>query len=102
MKRFNVPEGNPESFVDRVRQALAGRSLGQIVDLAVEGGQIVVRLRKMGTTELRYDTRPEGDGFVATLAAERVAPFHAPFRADFEHKLEHVLESVGASLGEPG
>ena len=98
MKRFSVPEGSPETFVDAVRKALAGRSLGQIVDLAVDGGQIVVRLRKMGTTELRYDTRPEGDGFLATLVTEKVAPFHAPFRADFEHKLEKVLESLGASL----
>ncbi len=98
MKRFRVPEGNPESFVDTVRGALAGRSLGQIVDLCVEAGQIVVRLRKMGTTELRYDTQPEGEGFVATLAAEKVAPFHAPFRADFEHKLEKVLEDLGASF----
>lgn len=98
MKRFEVPDRSPEEFVEDVRRALAGRSLGQIVSLDVEGEQIVVRLRKMGTTELRYDTAPEGEGFVATLAREKVAPFHAPFRADFEHKLEHVLDDLGARL----
>ncbi len=99
MKRFTVPDQNAREFVDGVRRALSGRSLGQMVTLDLEGTQLVVRLSKMGTTELKYDVVPQGAGFVANLTQERVAPFHAPFRADFEHKLEQVLQDLGADLG---
>ncbi len=98
MRRFRVHEGSVERFVASVRAVLAGRSIGRIVSVDPEGSTLVVRFRKFGTTELVYETEPEGDGFVANLASERVAPFHAPFRSEFEQKLEQVLADLGATL----
>ncbi len=98
MRRFRVPEGTVEEFAASVRRALAGRPIGEIVSVQTRGPRLVVLFRKLGTTELVYDTQPEGDGFVATLASERVAPFHAPFRAEFERRLEQILDDLGATL----
>ena len=98
MRRFRVPEGTVEAFADSVRRELSGRPIGEIVSIRAQGSRLVLRFRKLGTTELVYDTRPEGDGFVATLVSERVAPFHAPFRAEFERRLEQILDGLGATL----
>jgi len=98
MRRFRVPEGSVERFAASVREVLAGRPIGRIVSVEPEAGRLVVRFRKLGTTELVYETRPENGGFIAELASERVAPFHAPFRAEFEQKLEQILAELGATL----
>ena len=98
MRRFRVPEGSVEGFAASVRRVLADRPIGRIVSVDPKGSTLVVRFRKFGTTELVYETEPEGDGFVASLASERVAPFHAPFRAEFEQKLEQILSDLGATL----
>ncbi len=97
MRRFTVADGDPAGFVERVREALTGRSLGELARIELEAGQIVVRFSRFGTTELRYDVSETGGGFEATLASEQVAPFHAPFRAEFEGKFEEIMRQLGAA-----
>lgn len=98
MRSFTVPSLTPDDFVAKVRAALAGRELGELVSLQRAGDELVVRFERMGTTELRYEIEPGDDGFVAKLRSERVAPLHTPFRSTFEEKLAQVLARVGASV----
>jgi hypothetical protein len=96
VRSFEVGSQNPQQFAERVRRELGERGLGSQVDLWVEGAELVVRLRWMGTTVLRYLCREAGGGFRAELVEERVSPFHGAFRQPFEERFAEVLERLGA------
>ena len=91
-----MDEGNPEEFVSRVERALVERGFGDYINLHVEGSELVVRFRWMGSSELRYRLTTGGGGFEARLTDEKMSPFHAAFRQRFEDRFDQVLGVVGA------
>jgi hypothetical protein len=95
---FEVEGASPSEFVDRVRSALSGWGLQGHTELELAGGDLVFRVRWMGTTELRYRISESADGFTARLHSESVAPFHSPFRHTFEERFDEVLQRVGARV----
>jgi hypothetical protein len=96
MQSFEVPGMGPDAFVERVREELSGRELGEIVTLEREGDELVVRFSRMGTSELRYALDVADGGFSARLTDERIALFHGAFRQTFEDKFEQIIAHVGA------
>ena len=96
MRAFVMNEGTPDEFIDRVERALAERGLGDYIGLHLDGPDLVVRFRWMGSSELRYRLTTGGGGFEARLADEKMSPFHAPFRQRFEDRFDQVLGVVGA------
>jgi len=96
MRAFEVNDGTPEDFVERVAMALVERGLDDYVSLSLEGPELAARFRWMGTTELRYRLAANEGGFRADLIGERVSPLHAPFRGRFEERFDQVLKQVGA------
>lgn len=99
MKRIEMAGMAPGEFVERIRGAIAGREIEKIVSFRSAPQEIVVIFSKLGTTEIKYDVKPQGDGFVATLASEKVALAHRPFKADMESKLVAVMQKIGAKVG---
>ena len=89
-------DGTPEEFIDRIERAVAERGLGDYIALHLEGSDLVVNFRWMGSSELRYRLTTGGGGFEARLTDERMSPFHAPFRQRFDDRFDQVLEVVGA------
>jgi len=102
MKAFVMNDGTPAEFVDRVEGALGERGLSDYIDLHLEGADLVVRFRWMGSSELRYRLTTGGGGFEARLTNEKMSPFHAAFRQRFEDRFDQVLEVVGAQTVEWG
>ena len=98
MRVFEVADASPEDFVDRVAAMILTRGLAEYVSVALEGDQLLVSFRWMGTSRLHYRLEPAAGGFRATLTATRLAPVHAPFRGRFEGQLESVLSELGARL----
>ena len=98
MKAFEFDGGSADEFIHRVRAALVERGLAEYVDVARDGGELVVGFRWMGSSELRYRLSDGGAGFRAELCGERMSPFHAPFRQKFEDQFETVVGSVGARV----
>lgn len=98
MKSFEMSGTTLEGFVQRVREALAGRELGEMVSLEQEADGLVVRFERMGTSELHYRVTPQDGGFHAELEREDIAPLHGMFRATFEEKLAQVLGRLGARV----
>jgi hypothetical protein len=96
VRSFEVSEGTPREFVERVRGELGARGLDSYVEIFEDQIGFVVRFKYMGMTELRYRVEPEPRGFRALLSGERVSPFHAPFRQRFDDRFDQVLEKVGA------
>jgi len=96
MRAFEVNNGSAADFVGRVSSALAEGGLADYVRLGVEGSELVVRFRWMGSSELRYRLTTTESGFRAEPSGERISPLHAAFRHRFDEKLEQVLGQVGA------
>jgi hypothetical protein len=96
MRAFEVNQGSPADFAAQVKRILADRGLERHVELRLDGDELVVRFRWMGSSELRYSLTEAGGGFRAELDHVRMSPFHAPFRQRFDESLEQVLEAVGA------
>lgn len=96
MRSFEVDHGSPADFVDQVGRVLAERGLDSYVGLRLDGGDLVVRFRWMGSSELRYRLTEIDAGFRADLNGVKMSPFHAPFRQRFDERLEQVLAEVGA------
>ena len=98
MRSFEVVDGTPQEFVERVRRELADRGLSRYVEVVEDGADLVVKFRYMGSTRLRYRMEPGSGGFRAVLSGESVSPLHATFRQRFDEQLEQVLGVVGARL----
>ena len=98
MKTFEVSENLTVSqFLDRVKNAISGRSLGDIVTIKETDGKILVTIQKLGTSELQFQVqKKDAGGFLATLSGEKIAFTHKPLRKDVEGKLQKLLESLGA------
>jgi hypothetical protein len=96
VKSFDVDQGTPAEFIDRVRRELADRGLNQYVSLDGDEAELLVRFHWMGSTEIRYRLESRDDGFRAVLSGERVSPLHAAFRQRFDDHLDHILAKVGA------
>ncbi|MCA2961623.1 MAG: hypothetical protein IOD12_15340 [Silvanigrellales bacterium] len=98
MKTIESETQGPQAFIDGVRAALEGREISKIASFRVSATEIAVIFSKLGTTELVYDVKPKGSGFVASLKSEKVAFTHRAFRADIEGKLRKVMEKCGAKV----
>ena len=96
MRAFAVSAGTPNEFVERVSRELDERGLGRYVDLHVDGSDLEVRFRWMGTSVLRYRLQTVDGGFRADLVGERMSPLHGGFRHAFEERFDQVLGKVGA------
>jgi len=96
MRSFEVPGTTPNAFIEEMRFALAAKQYDRYVDLDLEGENLVVELRWMGTTEFTFRIRPARDGFRAEFVDQRVAPFHRAFSDRFESYFDNVLAKVGA------
>ena len=100
MRAFVMNDGTADEFIDRVERALGEHGLGDYIGLHLDGPDLVVRFRWMGSSELRYRLTTGGGGFEARLVDEKMSPFHAPFRQRFEDKFDQVLGTVGAKTVE--
>ena len=91
-----MENGSPADFVGEVGRVLAERGLDDYVGLRLDGDELVVLFRWMGSSELRYGLTEIEGGFRAELADVRMSRFHAPFRQRFDERLDQVLAEVGA------
>jgi hypothetical protein len=87
-----------KEFLAKVEAAIEGREIAKIVSFKGSPSEIVVIFSKLGTTEIKYEVKPDGQGFAATLKSEKIALAHRPFKADIESKLMGVMERIGARV----
>lgn len=86
------------NIIDAIRKTMEGRALGDIVSIDEEGGQLVVKISKLGTSTLSFN-RLEKDGHaVFTLASEKIAFAHKAFKDDVKTKFLHVVEKSGGTV----
>jgi hypothetical protein len=95
MRSFEVPDATPTAFVQRLRSELAAKDYDRYVALDLDGADLVVELRWMGTTRFFFRIQPADDGFRAEFLSKSVSPLHAAFAHRFDEYFEKALEKVG-------
>jgi hypothetical protein len=98
MRSFEVSGMSPAEFVSKITSEINAREFERYVSIQLDGDDLEVNLRWMGTTRFDYRVLPVGDGFRAELTGQRVAPLHAAFSDRFEGYFEKVLAKVGARV----
>ena len=85
-------------FVEKIKSQLATREYDRYVSIHLNGADLTVELRWLGTTRFDYRISPLGEGFRAELVRQRVAPLHTTFGGRFETYFEEALAKVGARV----
>ena len=99
IRSFSFDNADPAAFARAFTAALQGRELGRILSLTATPQSLVIKMSKLGTSELTYAVTQAADGRrTATLNHEKIALAHRAFRSEIERKLGKVLASCGASL----
>ncbi len=88
----------PAEFVSKISNEINAREFERFVSIQLDGDDLRVELRWMGTTRFDYRIVPVGEGFRAELTRQSVAPFHAAFSDRFEGYFEAALGKVGARV----
>ena len=97
MRSFEVSGMSPSEFVSKIVSDINAREFERYVSIQLDGDDLRVELRWMGTTRFDYRILPAGDGFRAELIGQSVAPLHAAFSNRFDGYFEQVLAKVGAT-----
>lgn len=86
------------NIIAAIRETMAGRSLGDIVSLDEEGGNLIVKISKLGTSILQFDRVDHLEHAVFTLSTEKIAFAHRAFKDEVKSKLVHVIEKSGGTV----
>ena len=98
VQAFDFDAGSITDFIERVKKALSEGGLADYVNVATDGGELIVDFRWMGSSQLRYRISEGVSGFRAELSGEKMSPLHAPFRQRFEDRFEKIIGAVGATV----
>ena len=97
IKKFSIDKPVAE-FVSTVLEVIKGRTLGEIVSFSVVGDALTIIFTKLGTSEVHFKIKQEGNTFFCEHESEKIAFSHKLFRADIEDKLTEVLQQNGAKI----
>lgn len=86
------------TIISALQKAMEGRSLGDIVSLGDEGGNLIVKISKLGTSTLQFDRSEQGNDTIFTLSVEKIAFAHKAFKDEVKSKLVHVIEKSGGKV----
>jgi hypothetical protein len=85
-------------IIAALQKTMDGRALGQIVSVHEEGGSLVVKISKLGTSTLQFDRSEQGNDLIFTLAVEKIAFAHKAFKDEVKSKFVHVIEKSGGKV----
>ncbi len=98
IKSFSCTHITSEDFLKKVKDALADRNLGKMIDIHSSDKEIKVKISKLGTSELVYDLKNTKGGFTCTAKSEKIAFVHKPLRKEIETKFSDMLKKFGATV----
>ncbi|NRA45181.1 MAG: hypothetical protein HRU09_09525 [Oligoflexales bacterium] len=93
-------EGSPEEILSAIKEKLGGRKLGKMVTFELEGTDLAVTIKKMGTSHLSFKNYGNDSGVEWRLEKEKIALAHKAFKNEVLEKLTHVVEQTGGEIAE--
>ena len=89
---------NPDEVIEGIKEKLGGRKLGDLLDFELEGSDIRVTIRKMGTSVLEFTHSQAEDGHHWLLSKEKLALTHRAFKGEIIEKLGKIVQSLGGQI----
>lgn len=86
------------TIISAIQKTMEGRALGDLVSIGEEGGNLVVKISKLGTSTLQFDRSEHGSDAIFTLSVEKIAFAHKAFKDEVKSKLVHVIEKSGGTV----
>ena len=85
-------------IISALQKTMEGRALGQIVSVGEEGGNLIVKISKLGTSTLQFDRSEQGNDLIFTLSVEKIAFAHKAFKDEVKSKFVSVIEKSGGKV----
>lgn len=95
--RIVFESGDPVEIMHKVSDRLVGRKLGSMVKLDMKGDDLLITIKKLGTSTLEFK-RQKSDMLEWKLSTERLAMAHRPFKDDVIERLTRVVQQVGGDI----
>jgi len=95
---ISYKEGQPEEILSQIREKLGGRKLGQMLQFHLEGGDLDVTIKKMGTSRLSFEQMSDGPSLRWELKSEKIALSHRAFKGEVLEKLTKVIQQTGGTV----
>lgn len=89
-------EKDPNKVISDLTAALGGRKLGSLLEFSLNGKDVTVTIKKLGTSTLEFTHNPSrSDGLEWVLSQEKIAFAHKAFKDDMLSKLTTIIENIG-------
>ena len=91
-------EGDAPAIVEKIKAQLAGRKLGEMVSFSLNGKDLEVTIKKLGTSSLKFTDESKNGSIQWNLTSEKIAFAHKAFKDDVLEKITKVVNQVGGSV----
>lgn len=96
--KVQFPKQSNADIILALRKIMEGRSLGDLVSIEDQEGDLLLKISKLGTSTLTF-TRTEGtDKVEYVLSSEKIAFAHKAFKDDVKEKLVQVIQKAGGTV----
>ena len=96
--KIHFPKLSNSQIIAQLTKTMEGRSIGDLVKLEEESGNLVVKISKLGTSTLTFTRKEAGDQVEFNLTSEKIAMAHKAFKGEVTDKLVGVIERSGGKV----
>ena len=96
--KIQFPKQLNSELVTNLKDAMAGRSLGDLVTIEEHSEGILIKITKLGTSTLQFERNDTAKFAMFTLTSEKIAFAHKAFKDEVKSKLIQVIEKSGGTV----
>ncbi|MBM4252652.1 MAG: hypothetical protein FJ146_11825 [Deltaproteobacteria bacterium] len=96
--RVKFNESDRNIVLEHIKAALGQRKLADLLDFSVSPGSLIVKISKLGTSELSFTEKPVASGLEYTLTGEKIALAHRAFKGEVTEKIIKIVEKAGGTV----
>lgn len=96
--RITFSEKNPEKILKTIQDTMGSRSLSKMVSFAMDDGELVVTISKLGKSRLIFALGDEEEGTQFHLSEKKIALAHKAFEGEVTDKILRVIEKSGGTI----
>lgn len=96
--KLSFSEKNRDKILASIKEAMAGRKLADMVNIALTKGKLEVTISKLGTSTLTFAEKESDKGLEYSLTTEKIAFAHKAFKDEVTEKIRKVIEKAGGKV----
>jgi hypothetical protein len=96
--RVKFNESDRNKVLENIKSVLGQRKLADLLDFSVIPGSLIVKISKLGTSELSFTEKAAANGIEYTLTGEKIALAHRAFKSEVTEKIIKIVEKAGGTV----